>query len=339
VSEHDGFRVERDAERGVATITLDVPGKLNRLPLAARDQLAHLFAELGADAAVRFVVLTGEGEAFTAGGDIAAFLEASPEHLSRLAWNVAAPERCPKPVIAKLRGYCLGVGLELALACDFRVAADDAQLGLPEVGLGMIPGSGGTQRLARLIGEQMQKIAAARSRAADDRAALRAIAATQNVAAGKPVPPPPPPFDVAKFAGIFAAIGLAIGAIGTMLAAVLTGILKLAWWQIPILIAVVILAISLPSVLLAWLKLRKRNLGPILDANGWAVNARAKINIPFGTSLTSAARLPENAERSLVDPFAERKRPWKLYLALAALLAAALVLWGRGYFTRWFGGS
>jgi len=195
------------------------------------------------------------------------------------------------------------------------------------------------KRLARLIGEQMQKIAAARSRAADDRAALRAIAATQNVAAGKPVPPPPPPFDVAKFAGIFAAIGLAIGAIGTMLAAVLTGILKLAWWQIPILIAVVILAISLPSVLLAWLKLRKRNLGPILDANGWAVNARAKINIPFGTSLTSAARLPENAERSLVDPFAERKRPWKLYLALAALLAAALVLWGRGYFTRWFGGS
>src|SRR5205823_11962722 len=61
-------------------------------------------------------------------------------------------ERCPKPVIAKLRGYCLGVGLELALACDFRVATEDVQLGLPEVGLGMIPGSGGTQRLARLVG-------------------------------------------------------------------------------------------------------------------------------------------------------------------------------------------
>jgi len=193
------------------------------------------------------------------------------------------------------------------------------------------------KRLARLIGEQMQKIAAARSRAADDRASLRAIAATQNVAAGKPVPPPPPPFDVAKFAGIFAAIGLAIGAIGTMLAAVLTGILKLAWWQIPILIAVVILAISLPSVLLAWLKLRKRNLGPILDANGWAVNARARINIPFGSSLTAAARLPENAERSLTDPFAEKKSPWKSYLVLAALLAAALALWRLGYLARWFG--
>src|SRR5262249_55991779 len=79
-------------------------------------------------------------------------LEADPEHLSRLARNVAAPERCPKPVIARLRGYAFGVGLELALACDFRVAADDVQLALPEVKLGMIPGSGGTQRLARLIG-------------------------------------------------------------------------------------------------------------------------------------------------------------------------------------------
>jgi len=194
------------------------------------------------------------------------------------------------------------------------------------------------KRLARLIGDQMQKISAARSKAADDRAALQAISATGNVAAGKPVPPPPPPFDVAKFAGIFAAIGLAIGAIGTMLASVLTGILKLAWWQIPIAVAVIILAISLPSVLLAWLKLRKRNLGPILDGNGWAVNARAKINIPFGTSLTAAARLPENAERSLADPFAEKKSSWKLYLVLAALLAAVLALWRHGYVARWFGG-
>ncbi len=152
MTEYDGFRVERDGARGVATITLDVPGKLNRVALAARDQLAAAFADLGEDDAMRFVVLTGAGEAFTAGGDIAAFLEAEPEELSRLAWNVAAAERCPKPVLARLRGYCLGVGLELALACDFRIAADDVQLGLPELGLGMIPGSGGTQRLARLIG-------------------------------------------------------------------------------------------------------------------------------------------------------------------------------------------
>ena len=152
MSGYEGFRVDRDDASGVLTVTLDDPAKLNRVPLAARGQLAQLFAELEGDDAVRIVILTGEGENFTAGGDIAAFMDATPEQLSRLAWNIAAPERCPKPVIARLRGYCLGVGLEFALACDFRVAADDAQLGLPEVGLGMIPGSGGTQRLARLVG-------------------------------------------------------------------------------------------------------------------------------------------------------------------------------------------
>lgn len=153
MTEYDGFGVGRDESRGVATITLDVPDKMNRISMSARDQLATVFAELGADEATRVIVLTGAGDrAFTAGGDIPGFLERSPEQLSRLAWNVAAAERCPKPVIARIRGYCLGVGLELALACDFRIAASDAVLGLPEIGLGMIPGSGGTQRLARMIG-------------------------------------------------------------------------------------------------------------------------------------------------------------------------------------------
>jgi 2-oxoglutaroyl-CoA hydrolase len=149
---YDGFRVERDDERAVATITLDVPGKFNRVSMAARDQLSELFVELDADPAVRFVVLTGAGDAFTAGGDIAGFLESSPWTVSQLAKNVAAPERCSKPVIARLHGYVFGVGLELALACDFRLAADDVQLALPEATIGMIPGSGGTQRLARLVG-------------------------------------------------------------------------------------------------------------------------------------------------------------------------------------------
>jgi 2-oxoglutaroyl-CoA hydrolase len=149
---YDGFRVERDGERGVTTITLDVPGRFNRVSMAARDQLGLLFSELCEEDGIRFIVLAGAGGTFSAGGDVAGFLEASPETLSRLAWNVAAPERCPKPVIAKLSGYAFGVGLELALACDFRLAADDVELALPEVRLGMIPGSGGTQRLARLIG-------------------------------------------------------------------------------------------------------------------------------------------------------------------------------------------
>jgi 2-oxoglutaroyl-CoA hydrolase len=153
MSDYDGFELTRDEPRGVATITLDVPEKMNRVSMPAREQLAAVFEELGRDETVRVIVTTGAGEsAFTAGGDIPGFLERHPEHLSRLAWNVAAAERCPKPVIAKLRGFCLGVGLELALACDFRLASEDIQLGLPEIGLGMIPGSGGTQRLARLIG-------------------------------------------------------------------------------------------------------------------------------------------------------------------------------------------
>jgi 2-oxoglutaroyl-CoA hydrolase len=152
MSEHDGFRVERDAERGVATITLDVPGKFNRVSMNARDELRSVFEELDRDKGVRFVVLTGAGEVFTAGGDIPGFLARSTWDVSRLADNVAAPERCSKPVIAALHGYCFGVGLELALACDFRIATEDLQLAFPEVTIGMIPGSGGTQRLARLIG-------------------------------------------------------------------------------------------------------------------------------------------------------------------------------------------
>ena len=147
------LRVERDDERGVVTITLDAPEKLNRVPLVARDEIAALFDALGADDAVRAIVLTGGGDkAFSAGGDIKAFLDRDPAGLSRLAWNVAAPERCPKPVIAKLRGFVLGVGFELAMASDFRIAADDVQLGLPEIRLGMIPGSGGSQRVARIAG-------------------------------------------------------------------------------------------------------------------------------------------------------------------------------------------
>jgi 2-oxoglutaroyl-CoA hydrolase len=152
-SDSGALRVERDDARGVVTITLDAPGKLNRVPLAARDEIAALFDALSADDAVRAVVLTGAGDkAFSAGGDIQAFLDRDPAGLSRLHWNVAAPERCSKPVIAKLRGFVLGVGFELAMASDFRIASEDAMLGLPEIRLGMIPGSGGTQRLARIAG-------------------------------------------------------------------------------------------------------------------------------------------------------------------------------------------
>jgi 2-oxoglutaroyl-CoA hydrolase len=186
---YDGFRVERDADRAVATVTLDVPGKLNRVSMLARDQLRRVFEELDADESVRLVVLAGAGGTFTAGGDIAGFLQRSSWDISRLADDVAAPERCTKPVVAKLQGYVLGVGLELALACDFRLAADDVQLGFPEVTIGMIPGSGGTQRLVRLIGLGRAKDVILRGRriAAEEALALGLV--TQVV--------PPEELDVA----------------------------------------------------------------------------------------------------------------------------------------------
>lgn len=147
------LRAEVDPARRVATIVLDDEPHLNRLPYPGRAIVAQLFEEFTDDDRVRVIVLRGAGDkAFSAGGNIAQFMETDPEHLSDLAWNVAAPERCPKPVIARLTGYTFGVGLEIALACDFRIASDTTLLALPEITLGMIPGSGGSQRVARIAG-------------------------------------------------------------------------------------------------------------------------------------------------------------------------------------------
>ncbi len=140
-----------------------------------------------------------------------------------------------------------------------------------------------------------------------------------------------PAFDIAKFAGIFAAFGLAAGALGTALATVMASLVALVWWQIPLVIVGVLAVISGPAMIMAWLTLRRRNLGPLLDANGWAVNTRARINVPFGASMTGVASLPAGASRALSDPFAEKKRPWKLWLALLVLAAAGVAAWQLGY--------
>ncbi len=92
-----------------------------------RDQLRLTFETLDEDPRVRVIVLRGEGEHFSSGGNIGGFMEASPEHVSKLAWNIAAPARCAKPVIVANRGYCFGVGFELSLACDFRIASETTQ--------------------------------------------------------------------------------------------------------------------------------------------------------------------------------------------------------------------
>lgn len=191
------------------------------------------------------------------------------------------------------------------------------------------------KRLARMVSEQLQKVAATRAKASEDRLTAAALDVGKKTAAPEPAKPAasaaPAPFDVAKFAGIFAAIGLAVGALGSALAAVLGSLLALKWWQIPFALAGLLLIVSGPAVIMAWFKLRSRNLGPILDANGWAINARARINIPFGTSLTQLAVLPAQAERSLVDPYAEKSGAWKLYLLVLLAGAALLGLWKAGW--------
>jgi len=186
------------------------------------------------------------------------------------------------------------------------------------------------KRIARLMQEQIQKFAASRDQAVEERATAGIAGAAERVESGQK-PAPAAPFDIAKFAGIFAAIGLAIGAIGTALAAVVAGLFNLAWWQAPLVAVGVLLAVSGPSMLLAWLKLRRRNLAPLLDANGWAVNTRARINLPFGTALTGVAALPPGSQRSLDDPYAEKKRPWKTYLFLLALVIVVIAAWWQGY--------
>ena len=184
------------------------------------------------------------------------------------------------------------------------------------------------KKVSRLIGEQVQKFAASKAQASTDFTTQAVAKAGERVAAapaGAPAAPPPPPapVDAAKFAGIFAAVGLAIGAIGTALAAVVTGFLGLSGWQMPLALLGLMLLISGPSMAMAYFKLRNRNLGPILDANGWAVNTRARINIPFGAALTQLAKLPEGADRTLSDPYAEKRSPWKLYVLLTAIVVGA----------------
>ena len=176
------------------------------------------------------------------------------------------------------------------------------------------------KRIAKMINEQIEKMAASRDKAVTDKTSAGVAGGAQKIEVGISTAPAKPPFDVAKFAGIFAAIGLAVGAIGTALAAVITGFMQLVWWQMPLAIAGIIMIVSGPSMIIAWLKLRQRTLGPILDANGWAVNARARINIPFGRSLTKVATLPPGAERSLEDPFADKKSKWPQILVVIIIL-------------------
>jgi 2-oxoglutaroyl-CoA hydrolase len=147
----DGFRVEIDPARERADVILDRP-PFNIVSMPQRDQLRVVFEVLDEDTRVRVVVVRAVGEHFSSGGNIKGFMEATPETVSRLAWNIAAPARCSKPVIVANRGFTFGVGFELSLACDFRIVSETCFYALPEQRLGQIPGSGGSARLQKIIG-------------------------------------------------------------------------------------------------------------------------------------------------------------------------------------------
>jgi methylglutaconyl-CoA hydratase len=150
-------------EDGVAVVTLNRPAVMNALNMQLREEIMSLCHALDADPAVQVAIFTGAGDkAFCAGADLKERGSRSTEGMYderrflRAKW-VGAVAAMAKPTIAAINGYCLGGGLELALQCDLRIAADHAQFGLPEVTLGFLPGAGGTQRLPRLIGLQRAK--------------------------------------------------------------------------------------------------------------------------------------------------------------------------------------
>jgi hypothetical protein len=181
------------------------------------------------------------------------------------------------------------------------------------------------RKVSRFIETQVNKVAAAQ----DDKITSDVTKGIEDAPLkNEPPKTPPQPFDVGKFVGIFAAIGLALGAIGTAIASVVSGFMGLTWWKMPFAILGLLLLISGPAMVMAYLKLRKRNIAPILDANGWAINASAVINIHFGNTLTRIAELPKGARVNLNDPFTKKKRPILpfAFLTLVLILLAIYLL-------------
>ena len=194
------------------------------------------------------------------------------------------------------------------------------------------------KKFVRMIDEQVAKRAAAADSAATDKLAATAIAAA-NVDKAKV--PEPKKLDV----GTVAAMGVAFGAIGGFLTALVSGFVKIGSYGPAAIIGTLIglmLIISIPSCILAYLKLRKRSLGPILDANGWAVNSKAKINVPFGTTLTGMAKIPPGSQIDHSDAFAEKNvvaQVIKWVVVILIAYAAYQFVWEGGFLYRWTDGS
>jgi 2-oxoglutaroyl-CoA hydrolase len=149
--ELDGLRVEIDIKKKIGFLILSRP-PLNIVSYKGRSQIRALIEALDEDADVGVIVIRGDGGIYTSGGDVKSFPDIPFDGMSDLAWNIGAPERCSKPVIAALEKYAFGVGFELAMACDFRFATKDTMVALPEINLGEMPGSGGSVRVAKIAG-------------------------------------------------------------------------------------------------------------------------------------------------------------------------------------------
>ncbi|MBQ2113388.1 MAG: hypothetical protein II194_09250 [Bacteroidales bacterium] len=182
------------------------------------------------------------------------------------------------------------------------------------------------RRMAKAVEDLINKNAAAKDAKimADATAKINA-APTAVPATADPKAAPAPPFDIAKFAGIFAAIGMALGMIGSALVSIFKGLNALPWWKLILVFVAIMLVISGPAMVLAWLKLRRRNIAPLLNANDWAVNASSKISIPFGETLTDVARYPR---MNLKDPYKKDLATWqKLLISILCLAVVFVALW------------
>ncbi|HEX9049964.1 MAG TPA: hypothetical protein VF841_05465 [Anaeromyxobacter sp.] len=183
------------------------------------------------------------------------------------------------------------------------------------------------KKALRFVEDQVARFAQAKEKEADAHLETAANHVTGTALQPQKAPPPPSPVDVGKMVGIIAALGVGVGALGTLLGGFVSGFMDLhPWWAKLVAVAGVVLVISGPSVLIAWLKLRHRTLGPILDGNGWAVNGRVRINLPLGTALTDRAALPPGARRMLEDPYADQaaRRRRRMFWLAVALVAVAL---------------
>ena len=195
-------------------------------------------------------------------------------------------------------------------------------------------------RFANLVGGQLQKLVAAKDAAISSASSkLASSTATGQADAAAKTAPPKQPFDIAKSAGIFAAVSVGISMVSASFTYIARSLFSLGWWW-PMALLVIFAVISGPSVVMAWFKLRRRSLGPLLDASGWAVNTGAPINFTMGGALTAVGQMPPGAQRSLDDPYglparlghSRVRRAFMTVLALLLLAAASL-----GGYWAWHG--